>query len=77
MVVKDASLKTVSGNRRIEAVSVETSTILVGVSVDTRYNSGVGRDTDNSNRAQGKGWIRPGNDGRVLPSNPNAARWIK
>jgi len=34
-VVKDTSLKTVGGDRRIEAVSVEKPKILVGVSVET------------------------------------------
>ena len=35
MVVKDTSLKTVSGDRRIQAISVEKPKILVGVSVGT------------------------------------------
>ena len=47
------------------------------VSRDTRYKNGVGRDTDNSNRAQGNGWIRSANDGRQLWSNPTAARRIE
>ena len=34
-VVKDTSLKTVGGDRRTEAVSVEKPTILVGLSVET------------------------------------------
>jgi len=34
-VVKDTSIKTVSGDRRTEAVSVEKPTILVGVSIET------------------------------------------
>jgi len=47
------------------------------VGKDTRYKSGVGRDTNKSNGAQCKGWIRSENDGRRLWSKPTAARRIK
>jgi len=46
----------------------------VGVGRDTQYRGGVSRDTDNSGRAQSKGWIRSGNDRRELSSNPMSAR---
>jgi hypothetical protein len=45
-----------------------------GVGRDTHYRGSVGRDVDNTGRAQGKGWIRSGNDGWELPSNPTTAR---
>jgi len=41
---------------------------------DTQHRGGVGRDTDNLSRAQGKGWIRLGNDGRELSINLTAHR---
>jgi hypothetical protein len=55
------------------------------VSTDTQYKCSVGRDTNHIcgcvgrdarklNRAQGKGWIRSGNDVRELSSNLTAAR---
>ena len=76
--MKDTSLKTVGGDRRVDAVSVEKPKNTYGsIGRDTRYKSGVGRDIDNSNRAQGKGWIRFGNDRQELSSNPTAAHWIK
>ena len=65
---------TVSGDRRTKAVSVETLTMCLGVSVDTQYKGSVGRHTDNLCRAQGKGWIRSGNDRRELSRNPTTAR---
>ena len=37
------------------------------------HRGGVGRDMDNPNGTQGKGWIKSGNDGRELSSNPTAA----
>jgi len=45
-----------------------------GVGRDTQYRGGVGRDTDKSSRAQSKGWIRSGNDGKELSSDPMTAR---
>jgi hypothetical protein len=48
-----------------------------GVNKDTRCGNGVGRDTDNSNRAQGKGWIRSGNGEREPSSNQITARRAK
>jgi len=44
-----------------------------GVGRHTQFRDGVGRDTDNSSRAQDKGWIRSVNDGRELSSNPTTA----
>jgi len=58
----------------IEAVLVETLIICLGesveilstevVSVDAQCRGGVGRDTDNLNTAQNKGWVGSGNDRR-------------
>jgi len=44
------------------------------VSRDAQPRGGVGRDTEKLSRAQGKGWIRPGKDGRELSSNPTTRR---
>jgi hypothetical protein len=40
---------------------------------DTQYKGSIGRHTDNLCRAQGKGWIRSGNDRRELSRNPTTA----
>ena len=48
----------------------------LGVSVETR-KVGVGKDTDKLSRAQGKSWIRSGNDRRELSSNPTTAHQMK
>ena len=44
---------------------------------DTPCKDGVSRDTDNLCTAQGKGWIRSGNDRREFSSNPTTARPMK
>ena len=41
---------------------------------DAHYGRSVGRDTDNLGTAQGKGWIRLGNNGREMSRNPTNAR---
>jgi hypothetical protein len=48
-----------------------------GVNKDTRCGNGVGRDTNISNRDQGKGWIGSGNGEWELSSNQTAARRAK
>jgi hypothetical protein len=45
-----------------------------GVGRDMQSKNGVGRDTDNLNKAHSKGWNRSGNGERELSSNPMATR---
>jgi hypothetical protein len=56
------------------SVGRDTEKMFKSVSRDTRYRGNVGTDTDISSGAQGKGWIRSGNDGRESSSNPTTAR---
>ena len=57
------------------SVGRDTDNLCGSVGRDTHnlYGS-VGRDTHKLSRVQGKGWIRSGNDGRELSSNPTTAR---
>jgi hypothetical protein len=55
----------------------DTDNVFGSVGRDAQYKDGAGRGTDNCNRAQGKGWVRSGNDRRELSSNPTTARRIK
>ena len=54
------------------SVGRDTDNVFGSVGRDTR-KVGVSRDTDNLSRAQGKGWIRLGDDRRELSSNPTTA----
>jgi hypothetical protein len=55
-------------------VSVSRHTEYVSGAGRGTHTGGVGRDTDNLNRAHGKGCIRSDNGRRELSSNPMTAR---
>ena len=58
-------------------VGRDTDKMFESVGRDTQYRGCVRRNTDNSSRAQEKGWNRSGNDGRESSSNQTTARQNK